>query len=202
MTNETRIFNVLLLPGGGRELSLKRLHAAQRNTIIYDVDAVIFTGGGIVPASCPDPSQTIKEADLMRSHYQSPHHKAQLILVENESLDTYQNIESSLKLLANTLGESASGQYDEIHLIIATDADHLQRFKLSFVAVALESWSLDMTLRATYFPLFGMRSLKDRLIEYCVFIPIHWFSPTGMRWPINWLMQWQRRKRTAQQLQD
>lgn len=196
MGNSKRIFTVLLLPGGGRELSLKRLYEAQNKGLHYDADMMLFTGGGLLSE---EDNSGMKESDLMLQTYRRPAYKPeQIVMGESVSKNTFENIKYSLLRLQDFVHEEHIYQsYDEIRVIIASDADHLKRFQLSWNQIFLKMWTTQMDLHPRFEPLFGMRSIKDRLMEWFIFRPMHWYAPTGERWPVNWLIDWQRQQRSV-----
>lgn len=203
MPETKKTLKILLIPGGGEEWSLKRVNLAVEASLHESVDMIIFTGGKMVSVNCSqegkaDEQVVRSEAELMRYEYQRlTGNDATRILLETEARDTFENIRFSLAKLIDEFSRTGEYvQYKCASITIASDGDHVKRFKISWDPIRRKKWSLSLRVKPTFVALCGQRSRKEHRLEL-FFRLIHFLSPTGKNRPVSWFLRWNRRRISA-----
>ena len=171
---------VLFIPGGGKELSKKRISEAASEFLFNGQDVIIFSGGGQV-------EHNMTEAGFMRSYL--PLMPLRDMLLEERSKDTYANLRESLCILQSHIHDWS---YSKVEFMIATDAMQLARFRLSWRAICKKSWYMrDVKVIPVYHTLDVQRPRKDWFLEKAFWL-IHLLDPAG----IGPIATWNRKRRT------
>lgn len=138
-------------------MTAQRLSAGLSEWLRSDYDRIIVTGGIYLPPNI----QTIPAGELMRGWLIDNGIDSENIICERWSLDTYQNIDFSMKLIA---GDSNP------QITIVSQWQHAMRFKITF-------WRL-YNIKVNIVSVVYKMSLKAFLLE-CCYILYHLLDKKG-----------------------
>lgn len=157
--------------------TLRRCEETMRLWLTGHYAYLVVTGGIFLPRS----TQTLPAALLMTRLLLSWGVADSRVIVEGDSLDTYENIDNSVREIRRRLGD---GSLDHLEVTVVTERSHGRRFELSF----WNKYGLVVQIAPVSYPMSALDKLKE-----CIFAAIHFIDPHGT-WPMARLNRWLRRR--------
>ncbi len=172
MREDQHVVSFLLVPAEAiwavdrmSERMISRLEKALQLYRHGDYDYIMVTGGIFNPLC----TQTVSAASLMKKYLLEKGVKEDVILIEDRSLDTYENVQFSVEIINREMKKFPLYPSCEEKVVVVSDAAHLKRLKL-----VIEGRVSLLFLEDSGYKM----SLMDKLAE-AIFFAITFFDRDG-----------------------